>query len=280
MLRVEVRFELFPGLSMALAQREGRGSPRSPLTDILADELQLEGEFESTTLVTTALLAPNFEAGFSLAWWSMEHEGGLFWGGQRYGRLNALRGDGEDLVWSLRWRQSNDMIVLLQTKARRMSAFGRGRVESWPFTETAIDLLGLRQIATAELDLSILSFGIGIDWSPGSHDFGLGFAHHAIALDGFLETWVPGPLGIGRSQFVHRDTDIDRIGVDEIRFRSSRRFGRYELFWDLRQIVAMNFHAPPSSPGDDPHEDRPPTSPSARGWWGGLFLATALQVSF
>lgn len=280
LLRLEGRHELVPGLSVSVARLIGDGSPDLPLTTAFRDEMQLNGEFDSVVVSANARLYSRFEVGVRRADWTMKHEGGLYWGGQRYGRLNVLRGYGDDRGGAILWRPAGRWTARLDGVWRAMDASGRGRVESWPFTETAVDLLGLRRVAEGALELTMRSLALRLGRESGASRLEAGYVLHSVRLDGFQESWIPGPLGIGRSDYQLRGISVEKIRISEVRLRWSRSLGGMGWSLDVRQIVAASAESRSRGSETDPGGGEPGSRPVPTGWWGGLTLRSAVRIPF
>ena len=276
---LEFRIDPLPFLTVRVSGYDGRGEPATPLRGVDADELQLEGRMRGSRMKAVVEPAPGWELGYAAGVWSVFSEGSLYWGGQRYGRLNVLSCDAADRELSAIWRAREKLAFRLVYASRDLDVFGRGRVESWPFTETAIDLLGVRQVAEAELTAEFTRVSLGAVLTFEAGECAAGWAHHVVHPEGQLDTWIPGPLGIGRTDFVHREIDAETITVDEVRIAGQVDVGPVRLFFDVRQFVAATVDPGPGSSSSGPDEPTVEELPDM-GWWGGLFLSAGLGLAF
>jgi len=277
--RYEARIGPLPWITLRLAHLAGEAKPATPLSRQQIDELQLTGELTGSWRSLAIEPLPGLELAYASSDWELEAEGGLYWGGQRYGRLNILLGELDADEGSVTWRGNGRYAVRLARSIRELSAFGRGRMESWPFTPTAIDLLGARQVAEGELTARLERWALSAETKAGFWNLGLGWARHTIRPEGTLDTWIPAFFGIGRTNFIHRELDVDRIVLNEVRLALRTVFAHAELSLDIRQFVSATVKQPKDEPAPAPEEPSTP-SPPDQGWWGGLFLSTAVTVPF
>lgn len=276
---LEIRIDPLPFLTVRVSQYIGEGEPAKPLLGIAADEMQLWGRMRGTKMKAVVEPSPGLEVAYAGSSWNIFAEGGLYWSGQRYGRLNVLSCDVVEHEMSLTWKARDRVSLRLVYASRDLSCFGRGRMESWPFTETAIDLLGVRQVAEAELDAAFERFSLGAGWTCDAGELAFGWAHHTIRPEGVLDTWIPGPLGIGRTDFVHRVVDAEKITIDEVRLAWRSAVDVVGVFLDIRQFVAASTELSHDNSPQDPDEPLPEDLPDM-GWWGGLFMSAGLTVPF
>ncbi len=123
------------------------------------------------------------------------------WGGERFARLSYLRGDVH--AWLAGVEQSSGgRRVLLDVERGELSATGRATLETWPFTEPTIDLLGLRRIGRMQASAewwrahAAAEHALGRAWTLSG-----GASWYDVTFTGQLDSWRPAFLALGVADY-------------------------------------------------------------------------------
>lgn len=123
------------------------------------------------------------------------------WGGERFARLSYLRGDVHAWLAGVE-RSVSSGRVMLDVERGELAATGRATLETWPFTEPTIDLLGLRRIGRLQASATwwrahaAAERTIGRAWTLQG-----GVAWYDATMAGELESWRPTFLAFGVTDF-------------------------------------------------------------------------------
>lgn len=258
-------------------------------------------ENSERTLDPTYHLAPGgrFESSrYGLAWsragyrtsyaWvhrDFDLHGTASWGGQSFGTLTYLRGGLDSRLATLLLPLGRRTGVSFEHEMVRVRAKARANVETWPFTSTAADLLGLRRIARgwAEVDFARYQIGMQRDWGRA--------ARIDVALDWWdarpaahLESWRPTFLLFGRSDFRVDELEWRRLEFAGLTIGGQVQRGAFRVDWHLQQIVPVRIHKRSDVATSPPAGAGPPQAAPAperrRSWPNGTSLVFSLARIF
>ncbi|HEY2954030.1 MAG TPA: hypothetical protein VGK89_02130 [Candidatus Eisenbacteria bacterium] len=284
--RLDARLVVRPGLALESSVARTRYAPNAARTPALRYEVMPAGTSRMDQASAEAGLGRGLEA---LARWTrsgFELAGDALWGGERFGQLNYADATLESRLVALEARTRRGGRWLLDAERVRARARARFVLESWPFTSTLVDLLGLRRIGRLNAEVEWHRFHAGIDRPVGAAGRAqLGLAWYDVAPAGSVESWRPLFLVFGRT-----DDRTDRLGfrraqLAAVSLGGTWRLGGIESAIALEQFVfAKAFSVPvnpaaPASPSGDPAGAAGAFTggAQARGWPGGTRVEFSLS---
>ena len=216
---------------------------------------------------------------------SLDVAGDAVWGGERFGRLSYARADLESYLFAVEAHARGGARWVLD--AERARARGRARLvlETWPFTSTLVDLLGLRRIGRVTAEAQWHRLHAGLDRPLGAAGRAqLGVAWYDVEPDASAESWRPVFLAFGKT-----DDRVDALGVRRAQLASvslggALRLGGMEGALALEQFVfARAFRTPPApveSGNSQAAADAAPGGAKPGGWPGGTRIELTLSRRF
>jgi len=265
-------------------------SPIAPATPAFRYEITPAGSSRMDQASARVEVARGLGA---LARWTragFDAEGEAVWGGERFGRLNYARASLESRLLAFESRGAGGTRWLLDAERARAQGEARVVLETWPFTSTLVDLLGLRRIGRVSAEARWHRLHAAVERPLGvagrAH---LGLAWYDVRPVASIESWRPAFLVFGRA-----DDRVDRLGFHRAQLAAlslggTWRLGGIEHAIAIEQFVfAKTFRtapagaAAPAAPsghpvgddGDDPGGGR------AGGWPGGTRLEFSLSRRF
>jgi hypothetical protein len=124
-----------------------------------------------------------------------------------------------------------------------------GHVESWPFTDPLIDLLGLRRNFRAEAE-AVIWHASGRNLFPLPHEVRLLTEIDLFRIYPELHwaDWMPAYMVFGVTDMDHYYDEYDRLDIGRLNLTLSRQFGRFILDCRLSQLFPVKLK---KSPADD-----------------------------
>jgi hypothetical protein len=285
--RVAVRLELPRDTAIEWAHLSADYSPDAAISR--AHEYQLAPAGEASRDEITVLWRP-VPAQTILARWSglgLDATGEAFWGGERFGLLNYARGYLR--AWLLGFearRERSRFLCDVELASGEMS--GRARVETWPFTDVTIDLLGVRRIY--EWDCSgewMRIHGAAERAVAGRHRVRGGLSWYRLWPHAALDDWSPAFLVFGSRDRKHWDLEIKRADLSIVSLGSQIDLRAVRVRFDVQQILyAASSEGSrigtddTSDTGDQPAPDGRLEELGTRRWPGGGQIRLALERTF
>ncbi len=207
---------------------------------------------------------------------ALDIESDVSWGGERFGRLDYAKAELRSMLIAMDARLPSGGRIVLDVERVSAKARARGTLETWPFTSTELDLLGLRFLGRAEGRARWDRVHTGIERPlGGAGRFALGVNGYDMHIDGFIETWRPLFLVFGRTDVQTVRPGFDRAQLAALSLGWSRPIAGLELGVALEQFVFAKTYGSPA--GDDaPEIESAPPAPgrpeAKRGWPGGTSL--------
>ena len=118
-----------------------------------------------------------------------------------------------------------------------------GHIESWPFTPTWIDLLGVRYNFRSHLSYDLLRIGASYRYINSEWQIDVNTSFERIRPGGEARTWKPEILVFGV-----RDLNVNTLAPDSrdgvyIGVQVSKSFGEiFKLAYEIHQYVPLQFH--------------------------------------
>jgi hypothetical protein len=153
----------------------------------------------------------------------------------------------------------------LEMEHARVTAEAAGHVESWPFTEPLVDLLGIRRNFRAALNLSVWRLGVRTKAAlPGRMALAMAGDIYRLYPDWQFADWMPGYLVFGIADLSRYHDRYDRVDFGRIRLRAVKPVGRLRLGCEVVQFFPIEVKkqsggasagAPAPSSGHGPRTD-------------------------
>jgi hypothetical protein len=199
----------------------------------------------------------------------------LSWSGARFGGVEAFRLDLRAHLLGWRWRVRTDLRPRIECELGHVDAFGHASLQSWPFTETVIDLLGVKQVIEGTLTADWRRLTLAADVNAGSLDGCIGFSWYRIEPAGVAESWRR-TVVFSVDEYEREALDLKRIDLTSALLGATLAIGRQEAFFSVQQffwgtVKHRNAISPPLPP---------PTGEGTRydGWYGGTYLTAGMTL--
>ncbi|MBN1827489.1 MAG: hypothetical protein JW958_14655 [Candidatus Eisenbacteria bacterium] len=205
-------------------------------------------------------------AGFLLRWTKYEADlgGEAYWSYERFGTLTYADIDLESYLLAFESR-GDRYRWLFDTERVRASGKARAKVEFWPFTETLIDLLGIRRTCKAAGEVEWYRVHAGFESPPGGMlRYRTGATWYDIYTDFFVESWRPTFLVFGKSDYQSDALNLDRLQLAAISLGADLVLGAFTARIDLQQFVyAHTYKSDKNTGGDEGGEEEGPAETGA-----------------
>jgi len=117
---------------------------------------------------------------------------------------------------------------------------GKVRIETWPFTETIIDLLGIRQIGNANARLTIDRYSAHYNYT-GKVGFGVKTEFYNLYPMAISQTWRPAFLVFGVTDLKNHELSYRRLTAMQVTFQTSFRFlSSIRVRYQLSQVIPLS----------------------------------------
>ncbi len=208
-----------------------------------------------------------------------------YWGGQRFGLLKYARGTTVSrlVAWQARWGRG--WRVLCDAERARMSGATYGKVDSWPFTDLLIDLLGISRSFKGDADLRWTRWHVGLEKTTRRGLLQGGVNWYDLQPEAHLKTWLPYLFGMGQQDVQYHDLTTRRIRLAAVSLGFALPVDSWLFSTRVHQFVYVSSSGADSddgSGGQQPPPDDPPAASDdgPSGWIGGTFLSTSISVRF
>jgi hypothetical protein len=220
----EVRFSSLKGISAA------------------SDKFRLEprGELSTCCLSSRAELSPT--VGFSFGWStsSVDTEGELYDLDQKFGNVSAGDLSWERLECRLDFQPWSRHRLVAFLVRENLSVTLRGRLESWPFTPTLIDLLGQRFYFRGDgrviVDLTGLAYSF--DRSPNL-EVEADFRWLALYPRAQISTWNPQVFGFGITNLKRYCLKYERVNAINLSFGVTKSWHDLQIGYRFSQLLPV-----------------------------------------
>jgi len=265
-------------LACDLAWTDTTIDPLDEITDAHRYELSPTSAHTGWRGAATMDLGAGHDVVLGLAEKETEVEAGACWGGQKFGWLNYLESRLRTRILGWRWASRGSWRIQTEWEWSRLEARARAKVESWPFTSTVVDLMGIKQIAYGELELDWDRVSCLYARESAGTSLSLGGAYYRISPRARLETWQPAFLVFGRTDYRLREWDVTRIDLGALLLKAEVGLGTggalllslQQFLWaDVKRIRGV---ADGGADGAQDHEESVPD-----GWYGGTYLTAGLR---
>ena len=279
--RVGARAEPWRRLACDLEWIDTVLDPLADITDAHRYELSPEGAHRGWRGAVSCALGGGHDVVFRQADLDTDVEAGAYWGGQKFGWLNYLESSLHSRVLGWRWSPHGPWRLQTEWERSRLDGRGRAKIESWPFTSTVVDLMGLKQIAYGELFLDWDRISCLYTREGRGASLSLGGAYCRISPRATLATWQPAFLVFGRTDYRFRELDVRRIHLGSLLLRGELQLGPDgALHLSLQQFLWVDVERSGPVPGGDADEPQDQDGQVRAGWYGGTYLVAGLTWRF
>jgi hypothetical protein len=188
-------------------------------------------------------LFPGKKLALNLSYYNRNHNlTGYFYDSfQIFGKLTEQKDHSEFYKSEFTYRMGSHRLGLTFGRVAGMIS-SNGHVESWPFTPTLIDLMGLRYNFKSNLTYKL--FRIGASYHYGNADWQLSFksSFESINPGGEAKTWEPEMLVFGIKNLNVYTMPLKKWDGLYLGFRLSKSFGSlFQLAYEFQQYVPLKF---------------------------------------
>ena len=250
------------------------------LTDAYRYEIIPTGRTTSYEIELVTGRHENFSWLLRGLWLDYDLGGSAYWGGQRFSKINYLRGDHRTGVLAFEKNTGEKNRWLADITLTELRGHAWGNIESWPFTDSIGDLLGARMTFKGQFRAHWMRLHGGLDRAVGRGRLKMGLVWYNIFPEAEARTWRSG-LGfpIGTRKSVVLDTDHLQIGA--LALGGIIPMGSFRLDLEVYQVVFGNIHNNSQRSGGDDSEESPAGPEAAHGgWYGGTYARVGLRYLF
>lgn len=203
---------------------------------------------------------------------------GGYWGGQQFAWLNYARGEQISRMMAWRWACGATGACRIEWETNTLDAKARGSIESWPFTESIVDLLGIRQICRSAGQASWHRLTVAGGRKSGSCDVEVGISWFRMHPRAVLETWRPAFLVFGSADYRRDEMAVEQADILMLQLQVDWRVAASQLQLSLQQLAYGDVREAAVSPSPEPPPPEPHEMPAESGWYGGTWLSLAMIV--
>jgi hypothetical protein len=201
------------------------------------------------------------------------------WGGELWGDFSYARAQVHSWLAGLEHRRPGGSRWLLEVESAHAEGKGRASVETWPFTSTAVALLGVTRIYRAQGSADLVRLHAGFERSLGAGVHGqAGVSWYDLDTEGVFESWQPVFLVFGKTDDRCDTLDVTRLQLAAVSLEFRAEWGRTGAGLQLQQFVYAHSTKRPGAPGGPSADD--PTARLRRTWPGGTALGFSLRRRF
>ncbi len=125
---------------------------------------------------------------------------------------------------------------------------GRGHIETWPFSDTWTDLLGLRYYSNSQAGYRFKRVGLGYHYAISGFDAGGRVVFEHLATQGDLRTWEPEFLVFGQKNLKKYLLDISEQDGFYLRLNLSKSIQKFRISYGFSQYIPLRSEY---RPGED-----------------------------
>ncbi len=210
----------------------------------------------------------------------LDLDAGIHWGGQQFGWLTYGMGFQHSRLAAGRWHPSPSTRWQIELEAVDLDVKGRAKIESWPFTDTVIDLLGVRQIFWGHAEVKWRRLTALRDFEALGGRWRVGTSWFRIHPEAVAETWRPAVLVFGQADFREYELTVTRLDLVSLLLETTVPAGPVDLSLSVQQFVYGSSVESARDPDESDPPDDPPEERATDGWWGGTYLKMGLVFGF
>jgi hypothetical protein len=250
------------------------------LTDAYRYEIIPKGRTTSYEIELVTGRHKNFSWLLRGLWLDYDLGGSAYWGGQRFSKINYLRGDHRTGVLAFEKYTGDKNRWLADITLTELRGHAWGNIESWPFTDSIGDLLGARMTFKGQFQAHWMRIHGGLDRTIGGARLKTGLVWYNIFPEAEVRTWRSGlgfPIGTRKSFIL----DTDHVQIGAIALGGVIPLGSFRLDLEVYQVVFGNIHNNYQH-SDDDDGGGAPGDPEAEpgGWYGGTYARVGLRYLF
>jgi hypothetical protein len=214
----------------------------------------------------------------------LDVRGTAAWGGQRFAELSSARVEQESYLVGAEHGSPGGPRWLLDAEMARTDARARLELETWPFTPSTIDLLGLRRIYRTIGEARWHRIHLAFDYPiRRSAHVGLGLAGYDIAPRGSLESWRPVFLVFGATDGQTERLDTRRLQLAALSLGIGMSVGTSQVELAAQQFVfakAFPIPKPSVNTGASQPSGSVSASRGALSGWSGIEVRASISRRF
>jgi len=189
-------------------------------------------------------LFPENQFTINLSYYNRTHDlAGYFYDSyQVFGKITEQKDHSDFYQSEVLYRTQSHNIGMRFGWARGMMRMN-GHVESWPFTSTLIDLLGLRYNVKSNLDYDLFRVGASYSYTNSNWHFSLNSSFERIHPDGRAKTWEPDIFVFGvKNKNVYTLSTNSRDGI-YLGLQVSKSVGQmFTLAYEFHQYIPLELY--------------------------------------
>jgi len=193
----------------------------------------LEPNVTLENMCVVASISPCSPLAINIGYRNRKGEGDAYayYQNQRFSKITRILYDDEIRAAGIICRPKGHHTIEANYTRTAPYFYGRGHVDSWPFTSTLIDLLGMRGYFKGEIKADIKKYSILYHMNiRDKSKINFKCDYFAIYPEGYLLTWRPAFLVFGVADLKRHAVDIEYI-----------RLLSLQMFYDL-SISGINIH--------------------------------------
>lgn len=116
---------------------------------------------------------------------------------------------------------------------------GRGHVETWPFSDTWTDLLGLRYYTNSQAGYHFKRVGLGYLYKKSDFDAGYRMDFEHLTTEGNLKTWEPEFLVFGQKNLNKYLLDISEQDGVYLQVNFAKSIHKFQITYGFSQYIPL-----------------------------------------
>ena len=164
-----------------------------------------------------------------------------FYQDQRFSKITRILYHDEHRAASIGYRLNDRHSIKVNYTRTAPYFYGRGHVDSWPFTSTLIDLLGMRGYFKGEIKADIEKYSILYNLNiPDKSKINFICDYLTINPDGYLLTWRPAFLVFGVADKKRYNIDINYIRLLSLQMLYVFSISGVDFHLSLMQLIPIS----------------------------------------
>jgi len=221
------------GASMYFSTLEKNSDPKNEKTTFLPVGNEYNNKFYSN------FIYKSFSFGFSYFNRELNFQGHFYEQKQTFGKITVLKEYSEIYKPQIKYEWYSNIFTVFVSWGNGLFNL-RGHVESWPFTPTWIDLLGLRYNFKSDLDYDFKRFGFEYLFDKSAWYFKSVLCFERFYPAGETRTWEPAFLVFGVKNLKIYDLPLIRQDGLYVSFTISKQiYGDLNVSYNFSQYVPL-----------------------------------------
>lgn len=234
-------FDILSDIQFSLDYQERKLKDNQKLCHQTDFFLEPGGDIFSFSSRLNLKLFPDFELHFGQKKYYLKSTGDFFYLNQKFGKITSIKIIKEGTFGGVSFDIKKKHFFSSEVEFIRISAEGKGHIETWPFTPTLEDLLGKRLYFRLNGEAEVWRLGLEyhfLEFLFLSLKSSIDYLN--IRPSGKAATWNPVFLVFGIKNLKEYFLEYQRIDALYLRFGFNRRFKNLSLDYNFFQFIPIH----------------------------------------